>query len=294
MPLRFSQTIFNRPVLSRETERAPRSSRSPVNTYQARQGLSRVCQTPIAPVRITRATTEHFDAVLALIEEARTWLWTKGTDQWAAPWPDKETRDARIFRGIRAGKTWMVWHGEVPAGTVTIDSQPDLAVWSRPTCHCDLSEQAVYVHRLITAREYAGRGLGADLIGWVARRGRREYGAKWIRIDVWTSNTALHAYYFKLGFERCGLCANPYYPSGALFQKRVPEKSDMSAFHSPLTAERNSTRVSRGSPLSPHSRMAPDTPDGGIPYSDRRDGWLSAQSYVFADAVCGQVSKEVS
>jgi len=68
---------------------------------------------------------------------------------------------------------------------------------------------------------YAGWGLGAELIDWAGLRARREYGAKWIRIDVWTTNTALHGYYLKRGFEPCGSCANPAYPSRALFQKPV-------------------------------------------------------------------------
>ena len=84
-----------------------------------------------------------------------------------------------------------------------------------------ISRTGGYAHRLITARDYAGRGLGADLIDWAGLRGQRLYGAKWIRIDVWTSNAALHDYYGETGFERCGSCADPGYPSGALFQKRV-------------------------------------------------------------------------
>ena len=104
---------------------------------------------------------------------------------------------------------------------VTIAARPEPAVWSRLDPGCDLSDRAVYAHRLITARDYAGRGLGADLIDWAGLRGQRLYGAKWIRIDVWTSNAALHDYYGETGFERCGSCADPGYPSGALFQKRV-------------------------------------------------------------------------
>ena len=172
-------------------------------------------------MRIARATMDCLDTVLGLIQDASNWLWTKGTDQWAMPWLDKETRDDRVFRGIRAGTTWIVWQGDIPAATITITSRPNAAVWSPPACGCDLSERAVYAHRLITARRYSGQGLGAGLIDWVGLQGRRQYGAKWIRIDVWTSNVALHEYYLRTGFERCGQCADPDYPSGALFQKSI-------------------------------------------------------------------------
>lgn len=174
------------------------------------------------------ATQQNLAAILGLIEEASGWLGTKGTDQWARPWPSRDARDARVLRGLEVGKTWIVWDGEIPAATVTIATRPNPAVWSTSASRCDLSERAAYVHRLITARDYAGWGLGAELIDWAGLRGRRDYGAKWIRIDVWTSNTGLHEYYGKRGFEPCGFCADPDYPSGALFQKRVSRIGELS------------------------------------------------------------------
>ena len=173
-------------------------------------------------MRVARAeaTGEHLEAVLSLIEEASAWLRSKDTDQWARPWPDKEARDARVLRGLQNGKTWIVWDGDTPAATVTLATHANAAVWSKQACECDLSERAVYAHRLITARNYSGWGLGAELLNWAGLRGRR-FGAKWIRIDVWASNPALHDYYLKRGFEPCGTCADPAYPSGALFQKSI-------------------------------------------------------------------------
>jgi len=179
------------------------------------------------PFALRRAAPGDLNAVRRLIHEAAEWLTrSKDTDQWARPWPTREARDQRLLAGLRHGRTWIVWADDVPAATVTIAARPDPAVWSQPTCECDLSERAVYAHRLITARNYAGRGLGADLIDWAGLHGRSRYGAKWIRVDVWSSNTALHDYYEKNGFERCGSCADPDYPSGALFQKPVSAISE--------------------------------------------------------------------
>lgn len=176
---------------------------------------------PAPTMRIAQAVPEHLDVILGLIEDARTWLQGKDTNQWAVPWPDRPTRDARVRRGLENGKTWIVWDDDVPAATVTMARQENPAVWSKPECLCELSEQAVYVHRLITARQYAYRGLGSQLIDWAGLRASKEYEAEWIRIDVWTSNLALHDYYRKRGFEACGFCPDPNYPSGALFQKPV-------------------------------------------------------------------------
>ena len=172
---------------------------------------------------LAEPTRENLEIVLGLIADARSWLGTKGTDQWAEPWPDREQRDARVLRGLENKKTWIVWDGNNPAATVTMANWHNPAVWSKGACECDLAERAVYVHRLITARNYAGRGLGAQLIDWAGLRARSIYGARWIRIDVWTSNDALHRFYEKIGFERCGTCPNSSYPSGALFQKPMPK-----------------------------------------------------------------------
>ncbi|HWM96942.1 MAG TPA: GNAT family N-acetyltransferase [Streptosporangiaceae bacterium] len=175
------------------------------------------------PMHIARATAGHLNIVLGLIEEAATWLRFKGVDQWRQPWPDETARDARVLKGLESGKTWIVWHGDTPAATITTARQHNPKVWSAPFCTCDLRQPAVYAHRLITARSYAGWGLGAELIDWAGLRAGREYGAQWVRIDVWTTNISLHDYYKKRGFQPCGGCDDDAYPSGALFQKPVAE-----------------------------------------------------------------------
>lgn len=174
-----------------------------------------------APLQIAQANAQHLNTVLGLIEDARSWLWTKDTDQWEEPWPTAAARDARVLKGLQNRKTWIVWDGAIAAATVTLAMVHNRAVWSEPACTCDLTERAVYVHRLITARKYAGCGLGAELIDWAGLRGRRKNRARWIRIDVWGTNTGLHDYYRRKGFKPCGYCADPGYPSGALFEKPV-------------------------------------------------------------------------
>jgi GNAT superfamily N-acetyltransferase len=175
----------------------------------------------VAPLQIARANAQHLNTVLGLIEDARSWLWRKNTDQWEKPWPDPAGRDERVLAGLRHDKTWIVWDGDIAAATITITTRRNNAVWANPACTANLAERAVFVHRLITSREYAGSGLGAQVIDWAGLRGCREYGAKWIRIDVWRTNTGLNDYYMSKGFRPCGICADLDYPSGALFQKSV-------------------------------------------------------------------------
>ena len=80
----------------------------------------------------------------------------------------------------------------------------------------------MYVCRLVINRAFARQGLGAALLDWAGLRARRWYGARWIRVDVWTTNTRLHAYYQRQGFGFCGFSeAFRHYPSAALFQKET-------------------------------------------------------------------------
>jgi GNAT superfamily N-acetyltransferase len=205
--------------------------------------------TPI--LRIARAhAPEHLTAVLDLIADASAWLGGKHTDQWQNPWPDRTQRDERVKRGVDGGKTWIVWSKEqgrdeeVPVATVTIAKRANSAVWPRQVCREEKSkrtERGVYLHRLITARDYAGLGLGSDLIDWAGRRAAREYGAKWIRIDVWRDNLDLHKYYLGRGFDFVSECPDPGYPSSALFRKAI---RDIDKSFSPQFTDTNTSPFS--------------------------------------------------
>jgi GNAT superfamily N-acetyltransferase len=160
-----------------------------------------------------------FEEVRSLLVEASQWLETKDTDQWARPWPDANERNERIKEAIKAGRTWIVWEGGRPAATLTA-SPNDHRSWPEQ----DRRDPAVYVRRTVVSRRLKGLGLGAQLLDWAGLRASREYGARWVRVDVWTTNTKLHDYYRDLGFESCGFC-EPIadYPSAALFQKPIDE-----------------------------------------------------------------------
>jgi GNAT superfamily N-acetyltransferase len=186
-------------------------------------------------LRIARAadTPENLRTIIGLREEASAWLSGKGTDQWQKPWPNRRRRDARIRRGLKRGATWIVRDEAGRAvATVSTATAPKSKVWRE--AECDLSVPAVYAHGLIVTRDFAGWGLGAELIDWTGLRGHRDYGAEWIRIDVWSSNLALHEYYTKRGFTSCGVCPDRRYPSGMLFQKNV---LDIAEPERPLFAE---------------------------------------------------------
>ena len=179
--------------------------------------------------RIRHAVTEDIPAILDLIGSTAAWLQQqKSTDQWAKPWPTESERDDRIARNVERGFTWMAEQDEALAATITYRDKGNPKLWTED----ERDERAVYVSRLIVSRPQAGQGLGAALIDWAGLRGRSGWGAESVRVDVWTTNLALHEYYKLQGFEHLRTLdfENPWeYPSAALFQKPIAAVDESSA-----------------------------------------------------------------
>ena len=178
------------------------------------------------PFALRLAVPGDFDEVRSLVREAVEWLRTsKDTDQWARPWPDRARQGERILNDLLKGKTWIVWDDTTAAAAITIDTEEPLdlneqPVWPAHKRH----EQALYVRRVIVSRRYAGLGVGAALLDWAADVAKREHDVAFIRVDVWTTNRDLHAYYEHQRFIRCeGRDPRELadYPSQALFERAV-------------------------------------------------------------------------
>jgi GNAT superfamily N-acetyltransferase len=165
------------------------------------------------------------EIVSGLVREAVTWLRTKGTDQWAQLWPDPAGHRERILNDLLKAKTWIVWDGTTAAATITIDIDEPLDLNDQPVWPVQEDrEPALYVRRVIVSRRYAGMKLGAGLLDWAAEVAQREHGAAVLRIDVWTTNLNLHAYYQRRSFTQ-RKSREPReildYPSQALFERKA-------------------------------------------------------------------------
>lgn len=179
------------------------------------------------PLTIRRAGPDDLPIVLDLIDEAKLWLLSKATDQWARDWADQQgrKRSDRVQDSLAHGSTWIVTvthEGQRYAvATVTIESSGSPLVWDRPG---DLDDSAVYLSRLVVARRFAGLKIGAALLDWACDYAQFRYQAELIRIDVWTGNFALHHHYRAQGFRWQGYCSDPSYPSRARFQRSTSRK----------------------------------------------------------------------
>ncbi|MFF9122376.1 GNAT family N-acetyltransferase [Streptomyces sp. NPDC014889] len=163
------------------------------------------------------AAAQDVPALLALRAEAEGWLRTKGTDQWS----DRETGERAISKwraSIDEGRAWVVV-GERDKVLATVSRGPvDRDFWT----DADRPETALYLYKLIVAREASGRQLGTRVIDWMSRLAALE-GRAWVRIDTWRTNTGLHAYYEGLGFQHVRTEAPSHRRSGWLAQRRAGE-----------------------------------------------------------------------
>lgn len=140
---------------------------------------------------ITPAQPGDLAALLAFRKEAAGWLGTLGTDQWSRPYPAD-----RLAATIAAGTVFMVRDGVTTAATITLTSTAEDGLWSDG----ELTEPSVFINKLTVARSHAGTNLGGRLLDWAGDRACRA-GAKWLRLDAWTTNEALQRYYLRQGFE---------------------------------------------------------------------------------------------
>jgi predicted N-acetyltransferase YhbS len=197
-------------------------------------------------VIVEQATIEDLPVILAMRTEASEWLAKRGINQWAVAWPNPEAQSDRILSSIRAGETWMIRtdDGET-AATVALDSFSDPQLWTPE----EQAEPAMYLHRLIVRRKFAG--LGDDVIDWACDRAG-QLGNRWVRIDVWTDNTGLHRYYENRGFKHVRTLNLADYPSGALFQR--PATDWLGRRTAPVLIAKPQTLPTRQSRFEPFER----------------------------------------
>ncbi|WP_329169404.1 GNAT family N-acetyltransferase (plasmid) [Streptomyces sp. NBC_01267] len=172
---------------------------------------------------ITRAEEADLHRLLRFRTDSAAWLAPLGIDQWSKPFPAEN-----ILSSIRAGEVFLVKESidADAVATITLDQDADLRLWTPE----ERKEPARYVHKLTVDRKYAGTGLGARILDWAGDQAAKQ-GALWLRLDAWTTNPRLHAYYRDQGFEHVRTSTDPDVVSGWAAQR-----SALPADHGLVTA----------------------------------------------------------
>ncbi|WP_327368997.1 GNAT family N-acetyltransferase [Streptomyces sp. NBC_01217] len=142
-------------------------------------------------MKIILAQPSDLPKLLAFREEAAAWLRSLGSDQWSRPYPAD-----RLLATIEAGTVFMLRDQQTTAATITLTSEAEDGLWT----DAELSEPSMFINKLTVARTHASQGIGGRLLDWAGDRAYRD-GAKWLRLDAWTTNEALQRYYLRQGFE---------------------------------------------------------------------------------------------
>ena len=141
---------------------------------------------------VRQARIADLDAVVSTLEEAARWMVHQGIEGWT---PDGFSRE-RIAVLIESGEMYLAVLDGRPAGTFALQWY-DTETWGH------VPDDAGYIHGLAIRREFAGAGLGRELLRraeQMVSRSEREY----LRLDCVAGNADLNEYYRGAGFTYRG------------------------------------------------------------------------------------------
>ncbi|NLT57156.1 MAG: GNAT family N-acetyltransferase [Actinomycetales bacterium] len=150
-----------------------------------------------------------------LRRKSEEWLAAKGVEQYQGVWSARahtqidKLLDERRFVALCDGADRTLAVGALVG--------PDMDFWTED----DDLHTAWYIARLMVNTH--GTGAGATLLDGVALAAAMD-GRKYLRLDCWRTNIALHGYYETKGFYKVRLVEVSHRKSGALFQRSVRDK----------------------------------------------------------------------
>jgi ribosomal protein S18 acetylase RimI-like enzyme len=147
----------------------------------------------MARLTIRPATLEDIDNLKIILNDAIRYKIAKHDVAWGnRGWSIDE-----VVEVINFGHTNIVFLDENIVGCVDV-IWDDEYNWGQIL---GLDKKAGYLHRLAVLSDYKGKGLGSEIINWVAEciKGRDRV---FIRLDCRKANLSLCSYYEGLGFKR--------------------------------------------------------------------------------------------
>ncbi|MFJ5991661.1 GNAT family N-acetyltransferase [Lentzea sp. NPDC092896] len=144
---------------------------------------------------VTRGGPADVPAIMQMLDDAQDWLASQGrTGQWGTDhWSGAPAAVDRFTRLATTGTVWLAVIDDEPAGVIISSTTP-------PDYVPPADEPEHYVTLLVTARAFAGNGVGAALLAH-ARAEARAAGVGLLRVDCYDSEDhRLVAYYEQQGF----------------------------------------------------------------------------------------------
>jgi ribosomal protein S18 acetylase RimI-like enzyme len=139
-------------------------------------------------LEIREARIADLDVVLSILEGVARWLVCRGIGGWT---PGSFSRQ-RIAERIERGEMYLAEVAGQSVGTFALQWS-DEETWGRAP------DDAGYIHGLAVRRDFAGRGLGLELLRRADNLAAAS-GKKYLRLDCIAGNPALNEYYERAGF----------------------------------------------------------------------------------------------
>ena len=165
-------------------------------------------------ITLVQAQPSELDTVVDILEEAASWLTSRGIDQWRQG-SFLGPRYDSIADQVNRGEVYLAILDGKPVGTLTLQWQ-DKNFWG------DVPDDAAYVHRIAIRRAYAGKDLGRQLLQW-AESAAAAAGKNFLRLDCMAENSALCEYYERANFESRGEIQGEGW-RGRLYEKSIRRK----------------------------------------------------------------------
>jgi ribosomal protein S18 acetylase RimI-like enzyme len=139
-------------------------------------------------LEVREARIADLDAVMSMLEEAARWMIRRGIEGWT---PGAFSR-RRIADLMESGEMYLALLDGKPVGIFALQ-------WSDRETWGNVPDDAGYVHGLAIRRDFAGMGLGLEML---RRTEHMVYRAKreCLRLDCVADNEALNEYYRRAGF----------------------------------------------------------------------------------------------
>jgi len=139
-------------------------------------------------LEIKAARIADLDVVLSILEEAARWMVSQGIEGWT---PGSYSR-RRIADLVERGEMYLAHLAGQPVGSFALQ-------WSDEVTWGTVPDDAGYVHGLAVCRDFAGVGVGRELLRRAEVRVSQS-GRKYVRLDCVADNDALNGYYLRAGF----------------------------------------------------------------------------------------------
>lgn len=146
-------------------------------------------------MEIRLAHPNELNAIMAIIDDARRYIASYGSDQWQGAYPDRETIMEDIIKGY--GQVALV-DGQVAGYVAMMGHEPAYDQVLAGGWTCPAKTDYLTFHRIAVAEAFRGQGIILALLeGLMEIRQTREF-----RADTHPANQAMQHLFTKLGFAQ--------------------------------------------------------------------------------------------